>query len=77
MGSSSTFTVGLINTLLSLKQKKLGKKQIAEIAIELEQNVIKESVGSQDQIAASYGGLNNIVFEWRFSGKKYYYPKIS
>ena len=76
LGSSSTFTVGLINTLLSLKQKKLDKKQIAEIAIELEQNVIKESVGSQDQIAASYGGLNNIVFSDRdFQVKKILLPK--
>jgi D-glycero-alpha-D-manno-heptose-7-phosphate kinase len=62
MGSSSSFTVGLINGLSALKGQYLDNKKITDLALELEQNVLKESVGSQDQIAASYGGLNLIEF---------------
>ncbi len=62
VGSSSAFVVGLISALALFKGKKLSKHQLAQKAIELEQNVLKESVGSQDQIAASYGGFNQIEF---------------
>lgn len=60
MGSSSSFAVGIINTLLALQGKMKSKKEIAQMAIDLEQNHLKENVGSQDQIAAAYGGINLI-----------------
>jgi len=60
MGSSSTFTVGLLHALTRLKGQFLSKRDLAQKAIFLEQDILKESVGSQDQIAAAYGGLNLI-----------------
>jgi D-glycero-alpha-D-manno-heptose-7-phosphate kinase len=63
LGSSSSFTVGLINALTSLQDYQLSKKELANKAIYVEQNIIKEAVGSQDQIASAYGGINKIVFE--------------
>lgn len=62
VGSSSSFTVGLINALMALKGKYISKDQLAAHAIYVEQDVIKENVGSQDQISAAYGGLNRIEF---------------
>jgi D-glycero-alpha-D-manno-heptose-7-phosphate kinase len=54
--------VGLIRALSALKGDAIGKRELACKALELEQNVLKENVGSQDQIAAAYGGLNVIHF---------------
>ena len=62
LGSSSTFTVGLINALHTLKKEIATKRMLASTAIELEQNIIMENVGSQDQVAAAFGGFNNIKF---------------
>ena len=62
IGSSSSFTVGLLNTLSALKGKMLTKRQLAMNAICVEQEMIKENVGSQDQVAAAFGGLNKIEF---------------
>lgn len=62
MGSSSSFTVGLLNALHALQGRALGKKQLAQQSIHLEQEVLKETVGSQDQVCATYGGLNRITF---------------
>lgn len=62
MGSSSAFTVGLINSLNALNGKMSSKKRLAKEAIFIEQNLIKENVGSQDQTFAAYGGLNVIEF---------------
>ena len=62
IGTSSSFSVGLINALSNLNNKPLDKHHLALKAIELEQKVLNETVGSQDQIAASYGGFNKIVF---------------
>lgn len=62
LGSSSAFTVGLLNTLRSFKGELPSKKQLALEAIHVEQNLLKENVGSQDQVAAAYGGFNKIVF---------------
>jgi D-glycero-alpha-D-manno-heptose-7-phosphate kinase len=62
MGSSSSFAVGLIKALLALRGQMIDKHGLALKAIELEQNVLKESVGSQDQIATAYGGLNVVRF---------------
>lgn len=62
LGSSSSFTVGLINALAALDGHIVSKEQLASDAIHVEQNIIKENVGSQDQISAAYGGFNKIVF---------------
>src|SRR3989344_5242369 len=62
LGSSSSFTVGLLHALHALKGKMLSKMELAKTAIHIEQNVLKENVGSQDQIAASFGGFNKIEF---------------
>ena len=62
LGSSSAFTVGLLHALYSLKGCTPFKKQLAEESIHIEQELIKETVGSQDQIAVAYGGLNRICF---------------
>ena len=62
MGSSSSFAAGLIKALTAFQGKMIGKHDLALKAIELEQNLLKENVGSQDQIAAAYGGFNLIHF---------------
>ncbi|HXG51078.1 MAG TPA: kinase [candidate division Zixibacteria bacterium] len=62
MGSSSAFTVGLLHALCALQGRMLSKEQLAAESIHLEQNVLRETVGSQDQVLAAYGGLNHIVF---------------
>ncbi|RPG53567.1 MAG: kinase [Flavobacteriales bacterium TMED288] len=63
LGSSSTFTVGLLHALYSLKNEMVAKKKLANEAIHVEQNLIQENVGSQDQTAAAFGGLNLIKFK--------------
>lgn len=63
MGSSSAFTVGLLNSLYVLQGIKAGKKKLASESIHVEQNLIKETVGSQDQVAAAFGGFNHIEFK--------------
>ena len=60
LGSSSSLIVGLINGFLKLKNIKLDKRKIAKIAYEIERIILKKDGGWQDQIAASYGGLNKI-----------------
>jgi len=62
MGSSSSFAAGLIKALTALKGQIIGKHELALKAIELEQSILKENVGSQDQVAAAYGGFNVIRF---------------
>lgn len=62
LGSSSSFTVGLIHALSALEGRLITKEELAKNALHVEQNLIGESVGSQDQIAAAYGGFNLIEF---------------
>ena len=62
LGSSSSFTVGLLHALYALNGRIVSKKRLALEAIHIEQNMIKETVGSQDQVAAAFGGLNKIEF---------------
>jgi D-glycero-alpha-D-manno-heptose-7-phosphate kinase len=62
MGSSSSFTVGLLHALYALKGYMPNKKQLAKESIYIEQELLKETVGSQDQILAAYGGFNHITF---------------
>lgn len=63
LGSSSSFTVGLLHGLLALRQMMPTKMQLAKQAIHIEQDLLKENVGSQDQISAAFGGLNRIDFK--------------
>ena len=62
LGSSSSFTVGLINALNALKGLQISKQDLAKQAIYIEQKVLKETVGNQDQILAAFGGFNRIDF---------------
>jgi D-glycero-alpha-D-manno-heptose-7-phosphate kinase len=62
MGSSSSFTVGLLNSLYALNGRMCHKQELTEKAIKIEQELVGDTVGSQDQTAAAYGGLNNIKF---------------
>jgi len=62
LGSSSSFTVGLLNSLHAMKGEYRSAEQLAKEAIHIEQDVLHEHVGSQDQVAAAYGGLNRIEF---------------
>ena len=62
LGSSSSFTVGLLHALNALNEKYSSKPYLAQTAIHVEQDLIKENVGSQDQISAAYGGFNEIEF---------------
>lgn len=63
MGSSSAFTVGFLNALYGMEGKMPNKRRLAVEAIHIEQDLIRETVGSQDQIAAAFGGLNYIEFK--------------
>jgi len=62
VGSSSSFTVGLLHGLSVLQNRQVTKRDLALQAINLEQNILSESVGSQDQVAAAFGGFNKITF---------------
>jgi len=62
LGTSSSFTVGLINVLYALKGLHVSKHDLAKQAIYIEQEFLKENVGSQDQILAAFGGFNKIDF---------------
>ncbi|MCC6346059.1 MAG: kinase [Nitrospirales bacterium] len=69
VGSSSAFTVCFLHALYALKGSIVTKRQLSREAIHIEQNVIQENVGSQDQVAAAFGGLNKI----EFGGDKEFY----
>jgi D-glycero-alpha-D-manno-heptose-7-phosphate kinase len=62
IGSSSSFTVGLLHCLYALKGQMVTKRKLALDAIYIEQELIKEAVGSQDQTIAAFGGFNKIEF---------------
>jgi D-glycero-alpha-D-manno-heptose-7-phosphate kinase len=62
LGTSSAFTVGLLLGLHGLKNQMRSKHALAADAIHVEQEVLREAVGSQDQISAAYGGFNQINF---------------
>ena len=72
LGTSSSFCVGLINSIRKLYNKNTSSLDLANTAIHIEQNVMKENSGSQDQIWASYGGFNSIEFnkKSKFSVRK-------
>lgn len=62
LGTSSSFAVGMLNAFYALKGKYADKKKLADEAIYLERILCNEAGGWQDQIAASFGGLNRINF---------------
>ena len=62
LGSSSSFTAGLLNAVHAIQGKMVSKYDLAMQAIEIEQNVIGEKVGSQDQVMAAIGGFNHVLF---------------
>ncbi len=62
LGTSSSFAVGMLNAFHALKGQHVDKKKLADEAIYLERVLCNESGGIQDQIAASFGGLNRINF---------------
>lgn len=63
LGTSSTFAVGMLNAFCALKGKMMSKRQLAQEAIHVERDVLKENGGWQDQVAAAFGGLNRIDFQ--------------
>ena len=63
LGTSSAFTVGLLHGLYALRNEMRDKRSLAADAIHVEQNLLHEAVGSQDQVSAAYGGLNRIDFQ--------------
>lgn len=62
LGSSSSFTVGLIKALCELEGKSISKKKLAEMACHIEIKILKNPIGKQDQYAAAYGGANHFTF---------------
>jgi D-glycero-alpha-D-manno-heptose-7-phosphate kinase len=63
LGTSSAFTVGLLLGLYALQDKMRDKRALAADAIHVEQDLLKEAVGAQDQVSAAYGGFNRINFQ--------------
>ena len=62
LGSSSAFTVGLLHALYALQGRMVGKHELTREAIHIEQEVLRETVGSQDQASTAHGGFNLISF---------------
>src|SRR5262245_13643929 len=62
MGSSSAFSVGLLHALHALSGRLRSKMQLAEESIHIEQDIIGETVGSQDQVMAAFGGFRFVQF---------------
>lgn len=62
MGSSSSFTVGLLHNLYAINRKFVSHDVLAREACEIEIEIVKEPIGKQDQYAAAFGGLNIIYF---------------
>jgi D-glycero-alpha-D-manno-heptose-7-phosphate kinase len=63
LGTSSAFTVGLLQGLYALRNKMRDKRSLAAEAIHVEQDLLQEAVGAQDQVSAAYGGFNRINFD--------------
>ena len=63
LGSSSSFTVGLIHALLKLENKKISKRKIAELAFKIESKITNNSIGKQDHYIAAFGGIKFIEYK--------------
>lgn len=66
MGSSSSFTVGVLHNIYTVLGIDVSKEQLAQEACEIEIDILKEPIGKQDQYAAAYGGLN--IFRFNSDG---------
>lgn len=62
LGSSSAFTVGLLNALYAYNGKMMSKEDLAQQACEVEIEILKEPIGKQDQYAAAFGNVNKLTF---------------
>jgi D-glycero-alpha-D-manno-heptose-7-phosphate kinase len=62
LGSSSAFVVGLCNALLTLREQPISKGELSQLAIHIEQKILNETVGCQDQTLTAHGGLNCVYF---------------
>jgi len=62
LGSSSSFTVGLLQALFALREETKGKEELAELAARIEIDILKRPTGKQDHYAASFGGMNVLTF---------------
>jgi D-glycero-alpha-D-manno-heptose-7-phosphate kinase len=62
LGSSSSFTVGLLHALFKLEKKKFSKKKLAEIAYKIEAKITNNSLGKQDHYIAAFGGIKHIKY---------------
>lgn len=62
LGTSSAFTVGLLNALYTLRNQMRDRHTLAMEAIHVERDLLQEAVGAQDQVSAAYGGFNRIDF---------------
>ena len=70
-GLNSSFVVGCNNLLSNLCGKSFTKKKLANESLKFEQDVLKEVVRSQDQIATAYGGFNSLNFlKWKYKVEK-------
>ena len=63
LGTSSSFTVALLNALHSFKREYLTRKQLAEEACHIEIDILGEPIGKQDQYMAAFGGITCLTFE--------------
>ena len=77
LGSSSSFTVGLLNAINALGGKMTPRDTLAREAVRVEHDILKENVGWQDQISAAFGGLNRLDFstDGKFSVTPIILPK--
>jgi len=62
LGSSSSYTVGLLHAMYSYTNQQVSSELLAKVACEIEIDILKEPIGKQDQYAAAFGGLNVIHF---------------
>ena len=67
LGSSSSYTVGLLHAILKYKDMNISAEELAKRACEIEIDILKEPIGKQDQYAAAFGGFN--VINFRKDGK--------
>lgn len=74
LGSSSSFTVGVLHALYSYKGKFVSKEKLAQKACEIEIENLKNPIGKQDQYAAAYGGLN--FYQFNKDGSVFVEPVI-
>ena len=68
LGSSSSFTVGLLNLIFTLQNQVTTKLDLARAAVFVERELLRENVGVQDQYHAAFGGLNRFDFEGERTG---------